>query len=675
MTALNERIFEIINGTLYCFFKALSESGLSEKYYRNLKWEDNKRLQFLDHPMDKRFSLVAFDTISQSHQEKIRARFGNPYEFVTRDPIIRMITRNIDTYQKFLDYRYADNKMLPIHRVRQYSRACDMLDLLIRVEESRNKIVKELGITVPQFYDHLKAIILEEQRNGQGDTYEGNNQLYARFPFHYVSLRDKVKEYKQQGYACVIDKAYGNTSALKIKDEVAEAHLLTLIENPNQYDDVLVCMMYNTWAEKNQYKSIDPGTVGVWRRKKGYLVTMGREGNNANNERYLPQVKGLVPSVPLALVEHDDNNLDFLFSDGNNYDFNKYVAICVFDSRTKLLLGKSYIHGRQPETWQVQHAYIDAMYYIRNLTGGWHLPFEIKADKWALKTLSPFYEKIARYVVPGHSNKHRGYLEQYFGSPLWKRAQKLVSQNNYTGNNMTAKSRGINEDVLRGSARMRPVVGSQAEIQIENFFRLIRTMPDIKRGQMNNPSKEQQFMDQWNGLKAEDKRPISDEQFLLTFGITHQPQGRSITITNRGVEPQINNQKFSFDLPESWMYEKLIGASVSVIYDPFDLSRVLVTNNAEIRFIARTAQLQPRALKDQYTGSRTFLNALLTEKKDQVSRTAAAAQKRRDLVDDNLFDAEAILQGGVLLKELKNEAEHRMLEGTNDAAYDPLDDM
>jgi hypothetical protein len=296
-----------------------------------------------------------------------------------------------------------------------------------------------------------------------------------------------------------------------------------------------------------------------------------------------------------------------------------------------------------------------------------HLPFEIKADKWASKSLSPFYNKIAKIIPAAHSNKHRGYIEPYFRRPLWKRAQQLVTNPdmmNWTGNNISAKFRGVNQEALNGSQKNRPLIGNQAELQIENFFHLLRHMPDIKRNNMNAASKEEQFVSEWNQLHPDDKRTITDQQFLLTFGIKHAPAHSpdGITITNRGVEPQINGNKYSYDLPESWMYNKLIGAKVNVLYDPFDMSRILVTNYDDIRFIATSAQLTPRALKDHYTGSRTYLNALLAEKKQQVGEVSKASAARKKLVNHHYYNAEAVLQSGSLVKEIKNGAEQKFIE-------------
>jgi hypothetical protein len=662
-THIKDRIFETINSVLYVFEKALTEAGLSTNYYRKERSSGNKRLSFLCHPLDKRYSLVAFETLSDDHKEKIKVRFGNPYDFVVREPIRAMIEKNKAVLQSLLSYEYGGGKKLPIYRVKQYSRACDILDLLLRVDESRNKAIKDLGISTPQFYEHLKYIIQEEQRNGESDSFEGYNQLYTRFPFHYVSLRDKMKEYKDKGFSCVIDKAYGNEAALKIRHNDAKDFLISLFKNPLQYNDVLICMLYNTEAANQGWKTIAPSTVQNWRKEYAAEITPHREGSAAFNEKYIRQVKGMRPSAPLFLVEHDDNNLDWLYQDKEGGQFNRYVAIVVTDSHCDLVLGKSVILGHDPETWQVQHAYIDAMYYIRSLTGGWHMPHEFKADKWRSKSLAPLYSKIAKFVPPSHGNKHRGYIEQFFGSHFWKNCQKLVTTNNWNGNNLTAKNRGFSPDMLELSfkSKSRPMIGDEAELQIEQFFYLLRNMSDFKRTDMNAPSKEQKWLQSWNELSIEKRNPITDEQFLLTFGVTHQPRHTdTIRITNRGVEPQICNSKYSYDLPESWMYSKLRGAEVQVIYDPFDMSRILVTNNDDIRFTAKSAQLVPRALKDHYTGSRTFLNSILEEKRDQVKQVAEKSASRKQFSRNH---AEAILQSGsVMPKELKNSVEQGLID-------------
>lgn len=662
LVPIHDRLFEFIDGTLWVFMRAIKEAGLSDGYYKNLNSEGSDKTRL--HPHNKKIILVRYDAISEANQQKIIERFGShPADFVAREPIRRMIVSNNAANQFFLQYRYGDNKMLPIRRVKQYSRACDIMEMIKLIEESRNRLIKDLGISVPLFYDHLGAIIAEEKKNGENENYDGPNQLHARFPASYMKIRAKLDAYKKEGFACVMEKNLGNANNLKVATDDSRDFLLQLLKDGRQFSDVLVAMMYNVKAGEQGWKTITPPTVQKWRKDNEAEITPHRFGAAAYNERFIKQVPGMRPSAPLYLVEHDDNNLDLLFQGPDGSQFNRYVAIVVSDSHCDLVLGKSVIMADTPETWQVQHAYIDAMYYIRSLTGGWYMPHELKADKWRSKALTPFYNKLAKHVPPAHGNKHRGYIEQLFGSELWKNGLKLVSQGNYNGNNMTAKFRGFNPDTLEQSLKekSRPMIGEEAELQIEQFFYLLRNMPDVKRTDMNALSKEQKWLEAWSAMTDEQRNPITDEQFLLTFGVTHTPKHQStIRITNRGVEPQINNVKYSYELPEAWMYNKLRGADVQVIYDPFDMSRVLVTNHDDIRFVASSNTMVPRALKDHYTGSRTYLNALLAEKKEMVREVSDSHSKRKQV---NVNHAQAILQSGAILpKELKNGAEQKVLE-------------
>lgn len=679
---LKERIFEIIDGVMYVFEKGIEESGLSTNYYRKEKSRGNKRILFLDHPTDRRFNLVAYETLSEDHKQKIEARYGNPSDYVCRMPIKQMVKVDNKAEQFFLQYAFNGERKLPRKRVKQYTRAACWLNMLKTVEANRNKDIKALGITVPEFFNHVKELMQIEKNNGSSETYQNDYQLPGDFPLTYQRLRSKTAQYTTEGYSCLIEKMYGIQNALKITDDTAEAQLLTLIEDPHQYDDVMVAFLYNIWAKESGYKIIHPRTVCDWRLNKEYDITIGRYGNSAYNEKYIRQVKGIGRPKPLHLIEHDDYNLNLLFEGANNNPFKRYISIVVMDAHCDLVLGKSYhpIQKDMEDTLQlmIRHAHLDAMYYIRSIVndGNWYAPFELKADHYAKKSMFPFYRSIANFVPPSVANKHRGYIEPFFGSPFLKRAEKLVSNGNWNGNNMSAKYTGVNPDMLELSVKekSRPKVGQEAEVVVENFFHLLRHMPDIKRTQMNAPSKEQKWLSAWHQLSIEEKRPLTDEQFLLTYGIEHNPD-RPITITNRGVEPQIAKNNYSFDLPESWMYNKLVGAKVNVIYDPFDMSRALITNNDDIRFIAKTAQLQPRTLKDQYTGSRTYLNAILAEKKDQVQKVSDSSAARKKIVNIDYYNAEAVLQGGTMIKELKNQAEQKLLEGTTGYEYDPFDDM
>ena len=672
-------------------------------YPENTLWAASTRKSpswpFVDHPTDKRKRLLPYESLTPKRKDEIRARLrqrmacqhspvepcrcGDLYHYTSIEPIRALITKDDKAEAYFMGYRFTNTTghpaSLPTEKVKHYTTEASILNLVKAVDDDTAGIVKKsLGFkSVADFWTKLIEIIKVEK---------AKSNVGGKFPTSYMRLvahkESALKLYKENGYSSLIHGNYGKGNAAKVNDDVAAEQLKSFIENGNQMDDVLVCKLYNMWADNAGYKTIEPGTISVWRRKFGFETDLGRYGKSYYNERYVRQVKGLRPSAPMYLVEHDDNNLDFLFED-ENYQFAKYVSYFVVDSYNDLVLGKSYINGRTPMKEQIRHAYIDAMYYIRSQTGGWYLPFEIKSDQYAASYNKDFYASLAKKIVPGFGNKHRGYIEQFFGGPHWKRCQQVISQDNWSGNNMTAKYRGVNEDIMERGRKLHniPTIGMEAEKQIENFVTLLRRMPAFTRANMNAPSKEQEWMERWNTMHPDDKRPITDDMFLQKFGVLHQPKHtQGIRITNRGVEPQINNVPCSYDLPEAWMYSRLVGAQVQVYFDPYDMSRVLCTNNDDIRFVAHTAQYSPRALRDAYTDIRTFLNAVLGHKQQQWNN-AYEAQERRQKVANGYVDAEALLQGGALVKELKNSAEFLLSnQGTrqdynDNSDVDPLDLM
>lgn len=651
---------KLIENILYLEFAEMVDCGVSENYLRKAKSTKTKCWTFIDDPEDKRKVLVEFEGLKDVYKSKVQARFGNPYEYVAKLPIRKLVKWDDKAEEFYLSYRYDENKPLPIEHVKKYTLAASWLNMFKTVTEDKKALKKLLNLTIEQFYNHALQIITTDKID-----------LPTSYRRLVVSKDSALKKYNETGYASLIDWRFGNKIAAKVKDELSESILLELLSHPDQYDDVIIEMKYNLWAKKSGYKTIDKATVGNWRRKKGYDITMERNGNAELKNRFLRQAKGYRPSAPLYLVESDDNHLDLLFLDPENPKTTpRYIAIVVSDSYNDYPLGYAYALAGTLNEGQsialVKAAYVNAMYYIRSITGNWHLPHETKTDNWAIKSLEPFYQSIGKWIKTPVGSKNRGYIENMFGSPHWKRCLKLGA-NNYVGNNMTAKFRGVNVEAVARNKKDRPLIGAEAHTQIENFFHRLRHLP-----QSNGISKHEQWLSAFNALPASEKRLVTDEQFLLKFGVEHNENGRTIRITNRGVEPQIAGKRYSFDL-EGGSWIEYVGKPVKVIYDPYDMSRVLVTDFEKVRLIGREARLNPRALQDADTDSRTYLNSILLEKQQDVEGISQRSERRKQVLASAGLDAESLLQEGVLVKEIKQAAEQRMISETIDRKFDDDD--
>lgn len=658
---------KFVDNCLYLDLAELTDCGISENTIQTASSRKSASWDIIPHPEDGRKILIGFEKLREDYKAKVFARYGNPYDYFAKAPIRSMIVRDLEAEKFFLQYRYDGEKKLPDERVRQYTREASWLNMLINIESNMKDFRRSIGLRMEEFFRHVSELLNLDREN---------KAITGKFPTNYVKLKARMRKYKSEGYSSLIPEQYGNKSAAKINDEFSESLLLEMIAHPNQFDDVLVAAEYNKAAIAKGYKPITHHTVWGWRQKKGYLVTASREGWAKFDNKYRKQIAGRRPSAPLFLVESDDNHLDLLFLDledvtGSKF-YHKYKAVVVVDSFNDYILG--YAYDTEITIELVRAAFANAMYHIRELTGGWFLPHETRTDNWSIKSLKPFYDSIGKHLQSPVGSKKRGYLEQMFRTPHWKRCLKMGA-NNFTGNNITAKNRGVNQEVLAANKKMYPTLQDGAGAQVETFFNRVRTTPVLGETQ----SKQQQWLEAWNELPAADKREITDEQFLYLFGIVHAPQGRRITVTNLGIAPQINGTKFLYEVPAQLHLES-IGKAVEVVFDPVDMSRVLITDGAGLRFVARTAQLAPKALKDFQPGDRSHLNARLAQKKEESRRVTAAGVNRKAALMERGVDPENLLQGGVMEKSLKQMAElsyqsHKSFIEDHDADFNPADQM
>ncbi len=610
---------------------------------------------------DKGRLLFPLEGLGDRYKQAIEKVFGNPHEYMAKQPILKMVSYDEKAEAYFLD------KGFDLKQANELAKAASWLNMIIAMYADKKFIKKTLNLTLDVFNDNVISLIKTENI----DLPQSNRRLFYG--------KDSIlAKYKEHSYDALIHGNTGKKNAIKIEEGECEKQLFELIKHPNNYDDVLVTMLYNKWAKENGYKEIKTGIVCLRRNEWAERIAPTRYGWSHTNDKYIEQVKRMPASTmyPLTFTESDDYNINYYFKGIDGNPFNRYVSYVVVDSATKLLLGKSYRVAQAPVFDMVKLAWLDAMHYIKELTGGWHLPVEVKADHWQKKKAFPFFESIGHFQKAGLGNKHRGYIEQLFGSPHAKRCEKIPAHKllNYNGNNLTAANRGVNVEAVKLYEKMRPIVGDASDQQVEEFVWLMRNLPAITKNNLEAPSPEQLFKQRWAETPNEFKRPITHKQMLLRFGFVHQPQGRSITITNRGIEPVIGGIKYSYDLPDYNNQVHLVDrAEVFVVYDPFDMTEVLITDFKQIHFIAKHTNYHTAGVAYHQTGSRTALNMVLDRKKE------LAAQLNSDTVISGIsIDPKAYLLNGYQPKELTALAEQacheqRTIENTSSDTDEYMD--
>lgn len=639
---------KLIDNILYIETPDLVAAGFNINTIYSICRHGYATLPFVKDPANAKLNIYPYEQLGKRYKDAVDAHFGNPYNYVAKAPIRNAVKHDHKAEEFYLAYRYDGTKHLPTEHVVKYTKAASWLNMLIEMNTDKKAIKKQLGLTLESFWQHVCELIKTEK---------------VDLPTSYKRLRISMQEFQEAGYAYLIDWRFGNKLAAKVNDEVSAAILLELIAHPNQHDDYIICQAYNQWAVANNYKPIDPATVGVHRRNNRYQLEGQRNGNSSWYNTYGKVIHRARPSAPLLLVGSDDNDLDLYFRDdrrGKTNPYYRYKLIVIMDAYNDYILGYSY--GETVTTDLIKAAYLDAVYHIRQLTGGWYLMDQIQTDRWGSGSLNSFYQSVATYTPATAKVARAKYIERAFGTE-WHQVLKMYP--NYAGQNITSQFR-LNRDHLEVAKRDFPTI-EQGYQYIDDFINRLRQLPNRKTG----ISRQQQWLNAFNSSDLSRQHQISEGRMLHLFGQQHS---HSHTITNGGLRVNINGQQFVYDVPDE-LYLQNVGKKVQVTYDPYDYSRVLVTDGGSLRFVAREFDKMSSALADYKPGDRARLNQLLQQKRRHVEAIAASKEKRQDAIERAGIDAASMLQAQVMVKELKQTAELTYQQVANGGHYDPLDQM
>ncbi len=592
---------------------------------------------FIKHPVYKNLVLIEFESLIPKKKQQVIDHFGNPYEHFSKSPIRKMVSRDTKAESFFLDYQYDGTKKLPPPAREKYTIAASWLNMLIKAEEDKVEIKKVLGITLAKFWLNVGDIIKSDGID---------------LPSHYIRLRQKLQEYKDHGYQVLIHKQFGNSNSKKVDDEVSESLLLELISMPNA-DDILTTRRYNISAVERGKPQITASTVGNWRRKYAHLISLTKYGTKENYNTFGKHIARRRPSAPLLLVEHDDNEIDLYFQSNRTkknrtelYYYNRFVVAVVIDAYNDYPLGWAIAETYTKDL--IRFAYLDAVYHIAELTGGWYLPHQIRSDRFGLDAkltndLAQFYKSLATFTPAAVKVARGKYIERSFGKQ-WH--QVLSCYPNYAGPNITSKTH-VSQDFIEANKKDYPTV-EQAPFQLNEFIDIMRHLVNEKTGL----SRQEEWVKAFHASDKSKEHLISETQLIAKLGTQHTHLN---TITNRGLTPAINCVERIYEIPEE-IYLQTVGKTVQVTYDPMDYSRILVTDNQNLLFIAREQELMPSALADFEPGDRQKINDRINEKVRHMATITNAKKTRQDILQFNRINAESLMMAGVHTKAINHQA-------------------
>lgn len=577
---------KLINNNVYLEIKEMVECGFKEGSLLTAKSKGTKCWDFIKHPDDSRKVLVGYEALSEANQEKVKVRFGNPYNRVARQPILNLVKQDAKAHLYYKQYRFGENEYLKIKRVNEYTRAASWLNMLSEVQDNRD-IIKGFGLKVPEFYLHAGALIKEEIENGRSNTYDGLLVLPGDFPTTYQRMMGKVEKYKSGGYDYLIDPSYGNKFSAKLGktedgyDAELEEKQMAVIRNiaskHNNFDAAQVARLANTIFRGNNWNTIsDSRTYQIMQDNK-LLLAAGRRGTRNFKSTLARQMKREAPKFPTDYWTLDGWTVELLYQDETGYS-NRLVMVVVLDAMNKYPVG--YAIGERENSELIKQANRNAILHMQELFGDYYSPFQLQSDRYALKSLTPFYQAVSHLHTPAAvGNAKAKIIEPYF-KYLNKEYCQLCY--NWSGFNVDAKkSNQVNREALDMIKTTFP--------NKEGVIHQINKIIEAERSR-----KIEAYKQAWAEMPENEKTVLSQMDWLMVFGTAI---GKTNSITGEGIVKVIDGCEMTFDTfdPAFRTYQNI---DWQIIADEQNLKQVLaVSPDYKLRFVLDNVLTVPMGIR------------------------------------------------------------------------------
>jgi hypothetical protein len=620
---------KIIDKILWIEFADFIKAGWKEAAVWNANLRNGSYWQMTRNPDDKRKPLVQYDSLRPKHKEKLTAQFGNPYEYISKEPLMKMFTLDAKAEAFYRSHRYNDDKQLPQEHINKYTIAASWLNLINSCLAEKSIIKKDLSLTVDKFWTAMAEIITAEN---------------IGLPANYRKLHQRCKDYQDKGYEVLISGLFGNKIAAKMGKaengfdaelyQKQLAFIRTAASFHQNFDAQQITDNVNVVFRANGWPELSHKTVANVMDENKHLTIPGSRGKKVYNNLISRHVKRSRPNYPLAYCTLDGWTVELLYQDGKTYD-NRMVVVIVLDTMNNYPIG--YAIGDSENAELIRAANRNSIAHANELFGGPYRPWQLQSDNFAIKQNTPFFKAVAHLHTPAAvGNSKAKVIEPYFN---YINKTYCQFQKNWSGHNVTASQN--NQPNIEMLNKIKSTFPDKAGViaQIENFIYLERK------------TKAPQYLTAWDECTTENKALLSTEDCIMIFG---KPHSHSNSITGEGLRITIEGHRYVYDSFDP-KFRAMRHLKFNIVYDDKDLSRVVaVQPEARKSFVLEQTHLLPMDVRSMQPDDHKYLGQVRTFNKERIQEVIETYASDRAIVDEVMTDT-------ILLSDDKKEAIHKLM--------------
>lgn len=502
------------------------------------------------------YALIEYHSLPERFRLRFEAKYGNPEKIMKQEDM--PLAADSEAQKYYHEYLLPNGEHLPEDKQTEYTLNARVLNALREMRGTQKAMRHACNNNTPVIWSNIFATA-EELRQAYGHT----------LPKSEARLRDKLRQYTKEGYACLVSGKFCNANTLKITKAAGRQIVALRRCRVPVYTTKQLFEEFNRIAERRGWKRLASQSSLVQYLERPEIKPLWYDavyGELAAKQLYARRNKTEMPTMRDSLWYGDGTKLNLFYKAVENGKTVVRSASVyeVIDAYSETLLGYAV---SDTENFDAQFR----AFRMAIETAG-HKPYEIVTDNQGgqrSKIAQKFFANICRINRPtAPYNAPSKSIESVFG-----RFQKQVLHEDwrFTGGNITSKEAWkINREFLEANKEKLFTYEEMLEA-----YSVARSKWNAMKHYQTGIAHEEMYRTSVNPATER----VTELDMIDLFWLTTE---RPSIFTADGITIQYQNRKYTYEVLTSdgtpdyaWRSENT-GREFFVRFDPKSMDRALL---------------------------------------------------------------------------------------------------
>ena len=502
------------------------------------------------------YALIEYHSLPERFRLRFEAKYGNPEKIMKQEDM--PLAADSEAQKYYHEYLLPNGEHLPEDKQTEYTLNARVLNALREMRGTQKAMRRACNNNTPVIWSNIFATA-EELRQAYGHT----------LPKSEARLRDKLRQYTKEGYACLVSGKFCNANTLKITKAAGRQIVALRRCRVPVYTTKQLFEEFNRIAERRGWKRLASQSSLVQYLERPEIKPLWYDavyGELAAKQLYARRNKTEMPTMRDSLWYGDGTKLNLFYKAVENGKTVVRSASVyeVIDAYSETLLGYAV---SDTENFDAQFR----AFRMAIETAG-HKPYEIVTDNQGgqrSKIAQKFFANICRINRPtAPYNAPSKSIESVFG-----RFQKQVLHEDwrFTGGNITSKEAWkINREFLEANKEKLFTYEEMLEA-----YSVARSKWNAMKHYQTGIAHEEMYRTSVNPATER----VTELDMIDLFWLTTE---RPSIFTADGITIQYQNRKYTYEVLTSdgtpdyaWRSENT-GREFFVRFDPKSMDRALL---------------------------------------------------------------------------------------------------